>query len=91
MDEQIEKYFGGKLNAPERLALLNAIASDPEKKELYIKYKNILGLVSSSDELSSRCGYERFFTRIRQRKTYRIIRNTCVWAKPVTTSREQIR
>jgi ferric-dicitrate binding protein FerR (iron transport regulator) len=76
MDEQIEKYFGKELSEPERLALLESIASDSKKKALYIKYKNISGLLSVLDELDGRQdgrrGYERFRRRLRRRTAYRL-------------------
>ncbi|MDR0575747.1 MAG: DUF4974 domain-containing protein [Tannerella sp.] len=76
MDKQFEKYFGEELNESERLALLRSIASDPEKKKLYIKYKNLLGLFSfsdvSDDREESRQGYGRFLGRLRRRRMYRL-------------------
>jgi ferric-dicitrate binding protein FerR (iron transport regulator) len=76
MDEQIEKYFEKELSEPERLALLKSIESDSRKKALYIKYKNISGLLSVSDESDdgqeSRRGYGRFLRRLRRRKAYRL-------------------
>ncbi|MDR1382087.1 MAG: DUF4974 domain-containing protein [Tannerella sp.] len=76
MDEQIEKYFGKELTVPERRSLLQSITSDPERKKLYIKYKNISGLLSVSDKLDdreeSRRGYGRFLGRLKRRKMYRL-------------------
>jgi ferric-dicitrate binding protein FerR (iron transport regulator) len=77
MEEQIEKYFAGELNGAEKLALLKGVAADPEMKKLYIRYKNISGLLSFSDKPDDReegrLGYGRFLGRLGRQKAYRLV------------------
>lgn len=77
MDEQLEKYFNGDLNAFERSALLKAIASDPDKKKLYTEYKNMSGLLSIADKVGdreeSRSAYIRFLGQNNKRKVRNLV------------------
>jgi ferric-dicitrate binding protein FerR (iron transport regulator) len=75
MNELVEKYFHEELHASERLSLLKTIESNPELKEQFIEYKNMLGLLAFPDrpdsKEESRKGYARFTGKLKRRRRYR--------------------
>ena len=87
MEEQLIKYFQGKLNSPERLLFLKNIESDRELKAKFIEYKNMKALMTIPDQkidtVESGEAYIRFTKRIRNRKVYRITKKAITYAATI--------
>jgi ferric-dicitrate binding protein FerR (iron transport regulator) len=83
----IDKYFDGELNASEKVELLKTLSTDNELKQTFIARKNLLGLVSLSDQLDdpdeNLAGYERFIAKLNRKKTLRLTRNIASYAAAV--------
>jgi transmembrane sensor len=76
MNEQIEKYFLGKLNSFEIIDLLKKLENDPEAKKEFIRIQNIMGLAHLSyqakDEILGEDGYDQFVRKLKHRNRRQI-------------------
>ena len=84
MNEQIEKYFLGKLNGFERTDLLKRLETDLEAKKEFIRFQNVVGLAHLShqakDEKEGANDYDLFVRKLKRKNQMRIFFNVVRYA-----------
>lgn len=87
MEEQIEKYLQGKLDAQERLEFLRSVEVDVERKREFMEYKNTYALLSLADHdmdnHDNLRAYDSFKRKIKKNRIRHFIMNTLKYASAV--------